>query len=277
MGSFIRRGAGITTINFAFIPTFYKSDFNGVGKNAQRINRSSGGYMRNYWSLIGNDKYNIGCTGQTVYLFDKHDAEIAKFKDLPYAYASGISPRGDVFVVKTTEGRLAVYSFSPPALIKKFRYSKVDGSQDDNFCFSSDGKEFFNIERQIDSCKTALSIYDTKDFSLKKRILDNDFSRVLTGIDLETETETVFLLGFIRNRDGIASEYFVGKLRGDELDDVVSITDREHDFYERYLRLKMLGFSDKAYRWSYFDMELEKLKNADHSLAKLWRYYRSEE
>lgn len=228
--------------------------------------------MRNYWCLIGNDKYNIGCTGQTVYLLDKQNREIAKFKDLPGAYKSGISPNGDFFVVKSTEGRIAVYSFSPPALIKKFRYSKVNESQDDNFCFSSDGKEFYNIERQTDAMKTALSVYDTSDFSLKKRILDEDSSRVLTGIEYDIETDTVFLLGFFRNNDGIASDFFVGKLYDDELDDLMSISSNEHEFYENYLRLKMSGFSEKAYQWSPFDMELEKLKSKNHSLSKLWHF-----
>ena len=231
--------------------------------------------MRRYWSLIGNDKYNIGCTGQTVYLLDKQDREIAKFKDLPYAYTPGISPKGDIFVVKTGEGRLAVYSFSPPALIRKFRYSKVDGSQDDNFCFSSDGKEFYNIERHIDSTKTALSIYDTSDFSLKRRILDKDFSRVLSGIEYDDKTKSFFLIGYLRNKDGIASKFYVGKLNGNELDDVVSISQNEHDFYLSYIRLKMSGFSEKAYQWSFFDIELEKLKNANHSLSKLWHYYKT--
>jgi hypothetical protein len=233
--------------------------------------------MRNYWSLVTNGKFSIGCTGRTVYLLDRQGAEISKFKDLPYAYVPGISPRGDIFVVKTTEGRLAVYSFSPPALIRKFRYSKVDGCQDDNFCFSSDGSKFFNIERQIDNLKTALSIYDTKDFSLKKRILDKDFSCVLTGIDLETKTETIFLLGYIRNEEGVASEFFVGKLNceTDAIDDIVSITKNEHDFYRRCISLKMSGFSAKSYQLYHFDIELEELKKRDYSLSKLWKQYQS--
>lgn len=233
--------------------------------------------MRNYWGLVTNGKFSIGCTGQTVYLMDRQGAEIAKFKDLPYAYVPGISPRGDIFVVKTAEGRLAVYSFSPPALIRKFRYSKVNGGQFDNFCFSSDGSKFFNIERQIDTLKTALSIYDTKDFSLNKRILDKDFSCVLTGIDLETKTETIFLLGYIRNEEGVASEFFVGKLncKTDAIDDIVSITKNEHDFYRRYISLKMSGFSAKKYDGSYFDIELEELKKRDYSLSKLWKQYQS--
>lgn len=230
--------------------------------------------MPSFWSFIGNEKYNIGCTGQTVYLYDKSGAEIKRFKDLPYAYTSQISPRGDIFVVKTAEGRLAVYSLDPPALIKKFRFSKVKCSQDDHFCFSADGSEFYNIERHIDSCKTALSIYDTKDFSLKKRLLNHDFSVVLSSIEYSSTTSEIYLLGYFRNDDDIAYKFFVGKLKNDDLSDVIMITQNEFWFYDSYIDLKMKGFTKKAYDWSFhIDAELEKLKNFDHSLSKLWSYY----
>ena len=232
--------------------------------------------MRSYWSFIGNDKYDIGCTGQTVYLLNKQGTEIARFKDLIYAYKPGISPRGDIFVIKSADGRLAVYSFSPPSLIKKFRFSKVNCAQHDNFCFSSDGKEFYNIELHVNPAQSALSVYDTRDFTLIKRVLNNDYSRVLTGIEFDAATETIYLLGFFRNAEGIASEFFVGKLFGDELNDIARIPAREHDFYRRYLDLKMSGFSDKTYQWSYFDTKLEVLKTGDYSLAELWKHYRSE-
>jgi len=120
--------------------------------------------MPNFKTYIGNEKYNIGCTGQTIYVYDKNGIKLAKFKDLIYAYHAAISPNGDIFVVKTTDGRLGVYSLERLKLIKKFRFSKVDGAQDDNFCFSPDGKEFYNIERHVDSLKTALSIYETDNF-----------------------------------------------------------------------------------------------------------------
>ena len=87
--------------------------------------------MPSFWSYIGNDRFNIGCTGQTVYVYDKAGKELARFKDLIYAYLPVISPRGDHFVVKTTDGRMAVYSLETLSLVKKFRYSKVDGAQDD--------------------------------------------------------------------------------------------------------------------------------------------------
>ena len=103
--------------------------------------------MPKFWSLISNGKYRVGCTGQTVYIYDQNGTELVKFKDLPYAYTAAFSPKGDIFVVKSTAGRIAVYSLDEPCLIQKFRFSKVDGSQDDIFCFSPDGEWFYNIER----------------------------------------------------------------------------------------------------------------------------------
>ena len=129
------------------------------------------------------------------------------------------------------------------------------------------------IFRKID--ERAPARRETSDFSLKRRILDKDYSRVLTAIEYDVETKTVFLLFFLRNKDGVANKYFVGRLNGDELDDIISISQKEHDFYQKYIHLKMLGFSNKAYQWSYFDIELEKLKSADYSLFKLWNHYKS--
>ncbi len=230
----------------------------------------SDGSMPNFWSLTGNEQYDVGCTGRTVYLYDKSGNEIAKFNDLPYAYTAAISPRGDIFVVKTTEGRMAVYSFEPPMLMKKFRFSKVDGAQDDSFCFSPDGTEFYNIERHHDSCKTALSIYDTKDFSLKRRILNEDFSTVISEIEYCADTDEIYLLGFFRNQYGVAEKYFVSKLKNDLLTDLVQISNEEYMFFRAVLGLRMRGYTKKAYEWSYIDIELEKLKISEHSLARLW-------
>ena len=83
--------------------------------------------MPRFKSIIENEKYGVGCTGQTVWVWDKNDTVIAKFKDLIYAYRAAFSPRGDIFVVKSTEAWLAVYSLETMSLIKKFRFSKGRG------------------------------------------------------------------------------------------------------------------------------------------------------
>ena len=232
--------------------------------------------MAGFWSLIDNEKYRVGCTGQTVYVYDTNGTELAKFKDLTYAYTAAFSPKGDIFVVKTTEGRLAVYSLETLCLIKKFRFSKVDGSQDDNFCFSSDGENFYNIERHMDSCKTALSIYRTKDFSLEKRLFETDNNPVLGTIEYDDMTDTFYILGFFRNQIGCASKYFVAKLCDDALKDIEDIPQDEYTYYSGYKNLEFMGFTKKAKEWSslkYEGYDLSDIENIQHSLAELWQYH----
>ena len=107
--------------------------------------------------MTKTNKYDIYLTSKTVYIFNKDGREIKKFKDLDYGYMGCVSPNEDLLVVKSSSGRIAVYSLDELELIKKFRFSKIDGSQDDNFIFSPDGKYIFNIERHESTTKTALS------------------------------------------------------------------------------------------------------------------------
>ncbi len=227
--------------------------------------------MRKFCSYIKNDKYAIGCTGQTVYVYDSVGTEIAKFKDLPYAYTSAFSLNGDIFVVKTTEGRLAVYSLETLSLIKKFRYSKVDGAQDDGFCFSSDGRYFINLERQGDDLHSAVSVYNTEDFSRVSQLL-LDENMMVSYIELADGE--YYVLGFMRGMDRVITTGFVGKYASNQIQNILPISEQEHDFYCNYLRLKMMGFTEKSYG-DYFSVSLEKLRSANHSLAKLWNYYNS--
>lgn len=226
--------------------------------------------MKKFWSYIENDKYSVGCTGQTVFIYDKNGNELAKFKDLPYAYKLAFSPLGNIFIVKTTEGRLAVYSLETLSLIKKFRYSKVDGAQDDGFCFSSDGKYFINVERQGDDLHSAISIYDTSDFSRQSQLL-LDENIMISHIEL-VDGE-YYVLGFLRGTDRVLSNCFVGKFVDNEIKDIVFISEQEHEFYEDYLDLKLMGFTEKAYEWDRFEIALDKLKTVKHSLERLWLYY----
>ena len=228
--------------------------------------------MPSFWSLIENEKYKIGCTGQTVYVYDKAGKELARFKDLNYDYLPVISPRDDHFVVKTTDGRMAVYSMETLSLVKKFRYSKVDCAQDDGCCFSPDGSEFYNIERQGDDTKTALSVYDTADYSLKKRILDRNPDLVLRT--LQFVGGTPYVLYFYRGKHKI--RYYVAKLMGDELREPCEVTERISEFYFWYLHLAANGFTEKAKKWSALAMQegydLSTIQNQHHTLAKLWAW-----
>lgn len=233
--------------------------------------------MPRFYSFINNDKYSVGCTGQTVYLYDNSGNELAKFKDLIYAYTAMFSPNGDIFVVKSAEGRLAVYSLETLSLIKKFRFSKVNYSQDDNFCFSSDGKYFLNIERHKDDLNTVLSIYNTDEFCLEKRLFNDEPLTMLEFIEYDNATSCYYLMGYFRDEDSkVATEYFVVRLSDYELKDFVYISENEHEFYVEYKKLEMCGFTDKSKQSSglkTIGYDLSDIESPKHSIAKLWAYY----
>ena len=42
--------------------------------------------MRRFWGFYKNESYCVGCNGATVYIYDKDENEIARFKNIPYAY-----------------------------------------------------------------------------------------------------------------------------------------------------------------------------------------------
>lgn len=233
--------------------------------------------MKKFWGYASNGVFSVGCTGQTVYLYDKDYNEIGKFKDITYGYTPMISPDGKIFVVKSTEGRLAVYSLETRSLIKKFRFSKVDGAQDDGFCFSPDGKFFINIERQKDDLHSAISVYNTFDFSLFKQImLDDDM--MLDYIEFDENTDTYYISGIIHNTDENSVCYFVAELKDLQIQNITAISEEEYDIYNGYKGLELMGFTEKKYEWGsilsyYYDYKLDEFKNMNLSLAKLFLSY----
>ena len=228
--------------------------------------------MKKFWGYVSNNEFSVGCTGQTVFLYNKDGKELCEFKDIIYGYTPMISPDGTLFVVKSTEGKLAVYSLETLSLIKKFRFSKVDGAQDDGFCFSSDGKYFINIERQKDDLHSAISVYDTSDFSLMNQILLGK-DRMLDHIEFDTATNKYYVLGFIRDADGVIDHGFVAEFEDNQIKNITAISENEYDFYRSYKHLEIMGFSEKAYEWSYMDCELDKLKSMNYTLANLYKHY----
>ena len=129
---------------------------------------------KNYVSLIANDRYRIGCTGQTVYVLDAAGNELSKFKDMLYAYYPALHPNGEIAAVYSNVGIIAVYSLLEGRLIKKFRVSAVSDTQTDCIpCFSPDGKYLYHIEgREGDGLNSRLSVYSTTDYQLILRLFE---------------------------------------------------------------------------------------------------------
>lgn len=216
--------------------------------------------MPRFCSIIENEDYRVGCTGQTVWVWDKNDTVIAKFKDLIYVSQVAISPLGNMFVAKSTDGRLAVYSLETLSLIKKFRFSKVKYSQDDGFCFSSDGKYFLNVERQGDDLHSAISIYDTSGFSLISRIFlgENMMIEHIQQVNGE-----YYVLGFMRGDDKVITYNFVAKFIDNVICDIKKITKNESEFYCQHLYQTVFGL------WLDEGQEIKIV----HTLGELWAFY----
>ena len=121
--------------------------------------------MKSFWSYISDAEHSVGCTGGIAYVYDGEGKEIAKFRDLSYAYLPLISPDGSMLAIKSTAGRLAVYSLRELRLLKKFRFVPVDGCQDGNMCFSPDGALLYNLEDTTGAGDIRIAVYSTADFA----------------------------------------------------------------------------------------------------------------
>lgn len=58
--------------------------------------------MKKYYGVAQYADYLAGCAGQTVYVFGGKGAEIARLRDIPYAYATAFSPDGNLLAVRST-------------------------------------------------------------------------------------------------------------------------------------------------------------------------------
>lgn len=247
-------------------------------------------------SLIANDRYQIGCTGQTVYVLDATGNELAKFKDMTYAYYSTLHPNGEIAAVYSNNGIMAIYSLSERRLIKKFRVSAVNDTQTGRIpCFSLDGKYLYHIEgKKGDVINSRLSVYSTADYQPVLRLFEKEQKIVLNCMEFDRDTGSCFLLGFFREEN--RNDYFVAQLIELSLQNVKLLDFATHQFYESAIYIKQTGFTQEAFKWSEFSFmpkvravleqtldhpvdlgrfdqvyTLNDLRQMDISLARVWR------
>ena len=255
---------------------------------------------KSFVSLIGNARYQVGCTGQTVYVMDTAGNELAKFKDIKYAYYPALHPGGEIAAVYSNEGIMAVYSLSKRQLIRKFRVSAEKDTQTDRVpCFSPDGKYLYHIEgRKGDCFNSRLSVYSTADYRPVIRLFEQGQKTVFVCMEFDVDSGSLFLLGYFRGeKDNEHCEHFVAQLSEQSLQNVKLLDRHTFDFYYTVIRIKQSGYTQYSYTWSnftiiskikegikpssedheprdwgYFDRTytLNDLKQMDLSLAKLW-------
>lgn len=206
--------------------------------------------MKKFWGYSKNEKFAIGCTGQTTYVYDADGNEIAKFKDIAYVYTPMFCPNKNVFVLKSTDGWLAFYSLDTMELLKKVHFAKNIGAQDEGFCFSPDGRYLFNIEKPVSSLFTELVVYETENYQVIHRLFQGEQISVLSHIEYDAEKSAYYVLGFVRDDNGVMSYGFVSQLMNNKLIEIKRISEEEYNYVRAYKHLEQLGFTNKAIEWS---------------------------
>ena len=121
--------------------------------------------MREFYGVAQCGEYRVGCAGRTTYVCGANGAEIARLRDVPYAYAAAFRPDGGLLAVRSTTPAFAFYAPPDFRLVRRIRMRRPNGQpQDEGFCFSPDGTRFWSLEYQND-LTTSLVCYDTESFA----------------------------------------------------------------------------------------------------------------
>ena len=99
--------------------------------------------MKKFYGFFDNGKYKVGCNGGTIYVYDQNENELAKFKGFSCTYKGAFRPGTNVFVAKSIVDHLLVFDLDKLSLVKKIKFSRVGGCQDEGFAFSSTGDLFY--------------------------------------------------------------------------------------------------------------------------------------
>ena len=213
----------------------------GLGKIKERDDP-----VKKFWGFYSNGTYQVGCQEHTMYLYDAAGRELVRFKDLRYAPWGAFQPGTNRFLLRSTKGRIAVYDCDERKLLKKFDFSTVDFAQDDGFCFSPDGKRFYNIERFPVDTETRLRVYETENFTPVQELGEKN----LSGIFYDESRDRVQVLYFTRGADGCFDQGYVGSLEGENLATLRQVSEEEYEFLRGWLSLRNSGFTEKAMEWS---------------------------
>ena len=203
------------------------------------------------YSNVSNENYSVCCMGQTVYVYQSAGRELARFT-LVMADFPVISPKGDIFAVKSKDGCLAVYSFEKLSRIATLKFSDKSAVQEKGMCFSADGEKLYSVEND----GTDVAVYDMNALSAEKKIkTDKPVSHI------ECSDGELFVLG-------TEADMFVSKLGDDGLTGIKTVDTEHFDYYYNYKCAEARGFSSAA-----MDLYLPKLHNVEEnktSLKELW-------
>ncbi len=224
--------------------------------------------MKKFWSYVTRGKYSIGCTGQSVYVYE-NDIEIVCLKGFKYTYKSCISPNLDYFALKSNTGIMYLYSLNDFSLVSKVCFMKCDSSQDSMFTFALNGDVIISVDTYQD-VYNCISYFSVPNLELKRRLFDDSDTIEPCVLELTDDDDTFYVLMAERNKNNIVYKYFVALIKDDTILDKKYISEKEFDFYSEFLELRSDGFTEKAKEWSsskYDDCDISKVENQKYSLA----------
>lgn len=200
--------------------------------------------MKKFWGTCENEKYFVGCNSATIYIYDKNNNELAKFKDVSYVTKAKFIPNTNILVAKSTDDYLVIYNLDELKLLKKIKVAKNIGGQDEGFAITPDAKYIYNIEHTTISYQTQITIYNTIDYNVEKILFKDNDKIFLQHIEFD-ENNNCYILGFMRNDRGTFDYGFISKLENDKLKNITKLERKEYNFLSVCKDWEESGYSEK--------------------------------
>ncbi len=230
--------------------------------------------MRSFWSFVVRDQYSIGCTGQSVYVYE-NGCEVFRLSGFQYTYKSCISPNLDFFALKSNIGIMYVYSLKDFKLVKKVRFMKTDSTQDCMFTFSLTGDELISVDH-YEGVHHCITHYTVPTLEIKTRYFHDSDVIEPCAIEPTCDNDLMYALMQERNMDGIVDKHSVALIKNGKIEKNILITQNEFELYSGFKELQAKGFTEKSKEWSllkYRGYDLSDIEDQDYSISKLFDLY----
>ena len=225
--------------------------------------------MRDFYGFYSNGKYKVGLSG-TVWVYDKEDRLIGRFKDTPYSYIGAFVPGTDRFVCHSNECHLVVYDLAEMQRLKKIKTSRFGADDNGGMAFSTDGKRLYCVQahRKLEGiCR--LVVYDTESFEVLGEYLDEQ-NLLIHEVEIDSDGTCYLLCSGERDPEkGWFERDFVGIFRDGEIVEKRAYQESWLDV-SIYFCWKRTGFTKKAAEWTVGDDLDPALRAKPSSLKKLF-------
>lgn len=201
--------------------------------------------MKEFYGVAQNNEFRVGCAGQTVYVYGKSGEEIARLRDVTYAYAATFSPNGRLLAVRSTTPWFAFYAPPDFRLVQKTRMRRPNSQpQDEGFCFSPNGKLFWSLEYQND-LTTHLVSYDTNTYTETGRFFEGE-RYVYSHIE-PSSNGGYDLLGFRREPESDDNSHWLARFDGEKIVSRESLSSSVCQRASTLKKIEVCGFTERIH------------------------------